>query len=847
MTDLAFSLHLGNGVYLNSDGNIHSGPAPETAVYEAPYKLPLDAKATGAVLKDVKKSLTSFVEDPDVLAKFVEFGFDMKALKLLAGIAKIAGAIAPIFAVAGFAIDILKMFGLFKDGPSALELLVTERFDELEKQVHAIAVLIQTHDLRDARLAVEGFTGAVRDHVAQLANSNPSLTQLENDRIILETAHNVNRDGIAALLSEEMWLAMFDAEEHTHVWPYVSHHMYTMPGGPSSLPAPAPVPPDESPQFDHRLMVPLASFAAESYLAAIRGISPEYRTTGDFRDTIRDFADMIDDLAQNMRATGLGRTVYTASDFSWPVLLHASEVEVVRVLGVSVPVGVAPTCSRFPVGSLDLRHHGNMFFKDFLTQLTKGEFFGWPHTTKQGGMDLRWLPPAALERDMTFAHAEAPGEEKYRILNPEECAEAANAQSAKDYSDLLAVSGYTELLQLAVLFRSESTEPHRSQTVRIGTPALTRDPQPGTDVTVSSDPVVLTGTITAAARREPQLCRASLKLSTQPTKRARPVEYEVRLRALRSINSVGRWREPDYAEFQYVSYSPDLRDRAFKVLDVQVRDLALSDHLLTNGPSPREGTVRAEGVAELAVHDFDWWIPVKPPFSLGIPFEDVIRDLRGMGWTRAAAAGTPGTLAGAASAEVSLASLAHGAGPQAFPMLTTKRPPFAMSTSAYFEDSIPRLSWLDGTQDWEGEHRDPKETTVRLDYRLSWTGDRMEVSLDALAPHRNFVVYLVVEEKLPGSGTVLHTAMPVPFNGQLTYVPQSFFEEESAALKKAAEIFNEFNTKYSLSTEVGPTDPVVGAVRPGDLLTSAGLAKILALAETHQPEMLQAVVEAHQR
>jgi hypothetical protein len=847
MTELAFSLHLGNGVYLNSDGTIHSGPAPETAVYEAPYKLPLDAKATGAVLKDVKKALNDFVEDPDVVAKFVEFGFDMKALKLLAGIAKIAGAIAPMFAVAGFAIDILKVFGLFKEGPSALELLVTQRFDELEKQVHAIAVLIQTHDLRDARQAVASFTSAVRDHVAQLNNANPSLTQLENDRIILQNAHAENVGGIAALLSEPTWLAMFDADEHKYVWPYMAHHMYTMPGGPSAPPAPAPVPPDESLQFDHRLMVPLASFAAESYLAAIRGISPEYRTTGDFRSHLRDFATKVDDLAQNMRATGLGRTVYTAADFSWPVLLHASEVTRFGPLDAPALLTVAPTCSRLPVGSLDLRYHGDSFFKDFRTQLIRGEHFGWPHTTKHGGMNLRWLPPAKLERHMAFAHMEGHGEEKYLILNPEECAEAANAQSAKDYSDLLAVSGYTELLQLAVLFRSESTEPHRSQTVRIATPALTRDPQPGTNVAITSEPVVLTGTITAEARREPQLCRASVAVSTQPTKRARPVEYQVRLRALRSITSTGRWREPDYAEYQYVSYSPDPSDRTFKVLDVQVRDMALSDHLLASGSSPREGTVRTEGVVELAVHDFDWWIPVKPPFSLAIPFEDVVRDLRGMGWTRAAAAGTSGPLERAA--EVSLASQAHGAkaGPHAFPTLTNTRPPFAVSTSAHFEDSIPRLSWLDGTQDWEGEHRDPKEATVRLNYRLSWTGDRMQVSLEALAPHRNFVVYLVVEEKLPGSGTVLHTAMPLPFNGQLTYVPQSFFDEESAAFEKAAKIFNEFNTKYSLSTEVGPADPVVGAVRPGDLLTSAGLAKVIASAETHQPELLQAVVEGYQR
>ena len=45
-------------------------------------------------------------------------------------------------------------------------------------------------------------------------------------------------------------------------------------------------------------------------------------------------------------------------------------------------------------------------------------------------------------------------------------------------------------------------------------------------------------------------------------------------------------------------------------------------------------------------------------------------------------------------------------------------------------------------------------------------------------------------ERLPGSGHLLHTAVPVPVNGLLTYVPQSFFDEEKAAwdlLERTAE------------------------------------------------------------
>jgi hypothetical protein len=123
----------------------------------------------------------------------------------------------------------------------------------------------------------------------------------------------------------------------------------------------------------------------------------------------------------------------------------------------------------------------------------------------------------------------------------------------------------------------------------------------------------------------------------------------------------------------------------------------------------------------------------------------------------------------------------------------------------------------------------------------------MHITLEADPADRNYVVYVVVEEKLQGGkGNVLHTAMPVPMNGQLTYVPQSFFDAEHAAIEKAAKAAAEFNRKYSLSTEVGPNDPVVGWLRPGDLATTAGLTKVMTLAEQHQPEILREVLAADQ-
>jgi hypothetical protein len=394
---------------------------------------------------------------------------------------------------------------------------------------------------------------------------------------------------------------------------------------------------------------------------------------------------------------------------------------------------------------------------------------------------------------------------------------------------LLAVSGYTQLLQLATLYRNEATDPNRSQTVQIKTPELQRKLQPSVSVTIESQPVPLTSKITAAARREPQEIIASVNVWTQPIKRTWPIEYTIQLRTLRSIWG-GRWNEPLYSAFQFVHYVPEPADRRFMEMVIDQRDgMLLDDEFLIKGTSPRDATRHAEGTARLKAHSFDWWIPVIPPFTIEVPFEKTERVLRGLGHD---------TITHDPS-QPRLAADTHG--------MFDPSARFAKVSDSIFENSFPKLAWLDGAQDWKGEHRDPKETTVSIKWHLVWDGDRMHITLEADPADRNYVVYVVVEEQLRGPGAkILHTAMLVPINGQLTYIPQTFFDAEQEAIMKAAKIAAEFNRKYSLSTEVGPSDPVVGWLRPGDLVTTAGLTKFLALAEQQQPEILREILAGDQ-
>jgi hypothetical protein len=61
---------------------------------------------------------------------------------------------------------------------------------------------------------------------------------------------------------------------------------------------------------------------------------------------------------------------------------------------------------------------------------------------------------------------------------------------------------------------------------------------------------------------------------------------------------------------------------------------------------------------------------------------------------------------------------------------------------------------------------------------------------------------------------VLHTVQRVPVTGQLTYVPQSFFDEETAAHAKTARFFRDFALHYSKSIRDIPRPPGPGDPDP---------------------------------
>jgi hypothetical protein len=160
-----------------------------------------------------------------------------------------------------------------------------------------------------------------------------------------------------------------------------------------------------------------------------------------------------------------------------------------------------------------------------------------------------------------------------------------------------------------------------------------------------------------------------------------------------------------------------------------------------------------------------------------------------------------------------------------------------------FADLIPELFWKSGEQDWDGQHRDVKEATIKIDYKVRWEADRLHVTLRNDPADRNYVVYLVLEEKFIGTGHIMHTALPLAVNGELVYVPQKFFDDEAAAIAKAAKTIAEFNRRFSESRQPGPIDPIVGWVNPGDVSRPEVVERFLEVARERQPELLAEVME----
>ena len=818
-----FSVHLGGGLYMDSQGVLSRGPVLGKPVYPTPGGgLPVNPDAIAKAFQGVAKALPN-KDDPKSREKFDKIldGIGMAladkenligTLQSIGAVASVVGSVVP---VVGAALAVLTLLlGLFKSGPSAVELLVTRRLDDLERKLKALEVQIQQRDLRDQRNIISAALAAVANYAFELKNSPPDqaalLLRQQDVRNQLVDAGLAVRN----LLDTSTWLATFDQQDYQHVWPWIAHRLFTFPvtGGP----LPATVPPQGTNHFDHQLMVPLSMFAVTGYLTVLRAATPEFRSTRQNREDLWDFAVSLETLAENMRREGLARTVYTAANFSsgagGGIPWGLAPEEVVDLSFLGFPPHLAAGSTRFAVGALDLwGHHDKFFTAQFSASMIQ---FPGAENAKQGLMDVRWTPPAILESydEPTLSLGWEPANQapattrRYRIINPDACAKAANAVAEQNYVDLLYSSGYFNLVHLVATLRNEATDPDQSQTVRSDA-WLRRKPGASAPVVVESVPIFQTGVISAPATRQLQAFKATTSFTTQPLGRERKLQYRIFLRTLSASYSVvgGSWHsEQRYDAYHQVGYTNDPARPGFQKLYTST-GVALSELQLAHGPSIAEAR-DVSGTATLQAVTFEWWVPVKP--LAGLTADAILRGaaLRAFGLETDAATDLPS----AVSSPFALPS------PTPLPLRTlnfSRTDVVASVTSVSYSDLI---GWETDVEPAKGQRRRAAQSAVQIDYSLRWQGDRLTVSLanNRALEDRNYIVYVVVEETL-GSGEVLHTVQRIPVNGQLTFVPQSFFDQEFEALAKTARFFRDFALRYAKSLRDiprpgGPGDPDPG-------------------------------------
>src|SRR5262245_54226609 len=104
-----FAVHLGGGMYLDSNGTITYGAPPDAHIFPTPEGFKIDSKKLEDTFKDLSGILPSSDEDKK---KWIEYGAPKEVVDLLAsvaGVAKIVGtAVATYFWVVGVVMTLME-------------------------------------------------------------------------------------------------------------------------------------------------------------------------------------------------------------------------------------------------------------------------------------------------------------------------------------------------------------------------------------------------------------------------------------------------------------------------------------------------------------------------------------------------------------------------------------------------------------------------------------------------------------------------------------------------------------------------------------------------------------------
>jgi hypothetical protein len=774
-----FAVHLGAGVYLDSEGIITFQVPAATQVFQAPSGFKADFKKLQDLFKDLSGILPSSEDDK---AKWIKWGAPKNVVEMLSSVAGVAGvagtAIATYFWAVGAIVSLMSLIsddgGLSPQMEAAFATLRgLAKGNEQIRLVEKAVTLLEPFKTKAARM--QGLINVLKTSGPTGPASNPIYEEMRTLLNDLEPA--------VGALCDEPWLALVDTDDFKGRF-FLATLLVTV--EPDGTLKPVPASPAVA-MFNYRIGVPALLYGFTTYGALLRAAMPWFRTQGQYAPLLRRAADAVDLFVMNMQALCLARTNHSGFSIVQEDLMITPQIP--------DPV-ILPRAGRprtYPVGAFDLANYSDAY----LMQQYSEQFAANGDLGRRGALDYSFAPPENM-RDL------------------DEIAALANDQAVKDYTELQAVSGEFHMLKLAAELRWLSTPPMTSEIVR-GKSDAERQLVAVTEAEAVSPTIFPVGVIRSPARLRSYNARGHVVAVTQEPGFFGPKFYRVFLRTLHSEDRVEGWRKHDYVE--------DVWRPRYRKADGDPKNLQLDSSILTlkdenevflfsremipggghSSPEPRADG----GTIKLEADTFDWYVPVFRTFS---PFVEPDTEARRVSPDTGHTKPTPRQRM-ATSGGLSL----HARSGMVEPLpLGGGQFPLTTMPSDLWDDGDGGFSVMDNVSLERAERRHVRRSTVTLEWKLTWTGSDLRVDLKGKPDERPFQVFVVVEERsysgaADSDNTIqLHMPFAVEIVNQVTLVPEEFFKKEAAALERGEKLYNDLNSKFAQSGPVAPGDPVVG-------------------------------------
>jgi hypothetical protein len=790
----SFAVHLGGGLYLDASGNLVFGPPSNAQIYHAPEGYSVDLKKIQETFKDLAGLLP---KDEAGKKEWKDWGVPPKLVESLSKLAGIVGTTATFVSIYLWGVGAMISLMSLMSSDDGMSPETGRLLTNLKNQMKGLEEIVLADTMISIHSEFDGRIDRVKGKLTNLAVQKPvgpARAQLFADiaAILDELAVPLSR------LRNQEWATTYDPDTYKGRFSLSPRLVFVGPGG-VLTPVP-PVAPGLT-AFNYRLGVPMLLFGTTTFAALARIAMPWFRSAGTYAEQLRKSADALDRFVLRMQSESLTRTEHSPQSILQEQIGPTEQMPA----GAHGALDPPPVFPRYPVGAFDLvAYNDNFLHERWLDAFVHNTYEG-----RRGTFDYTWQDSAYPSRPPNG-------------LSLDKTAEEANDRSRQDYADLQTATGSFRLISAAAWLRFLSTPPDRSETVA-GDVQDTRQLVDSGPTTARSPTFFPLTTVEHPATLRRYEAHTRVQIGTQEPGYIPAFSYRVVLRTLKSAAAKEGWHRREYVgDVWQADYVPSQADKRCNRLRTTLRqDVILSEVVLHDGPSPEQALKTPPKRSPLRAATFDWYLPV---VQRGSAYLDVTRPAftrttqgKGPSGDGKSPAGSGGEVSIhlAERASAATTSLPTPGGPGAAPSPLHLSAEATLETGGILKEIAPDLI----------ERRHVREEDVELEWQLSWSGGRLDISVSGQPTDRPFQVFVVVEETVYSGETApagvadplgdpllreqLHTPFLSEIVNQIVFVPEEFFTAEREALERGEKLWHDFVTKFAKSTTLGPGTPVV--------------------------------------